>query len=215
MPKDLKTLRLKDIPSEVWIILIGIILFFGFGSILAWFGPDPSQVVRASSSKVPDFSKLSREETIEQLKAIISKSPSKHTIMAFELSPEGTLLIKQKSNDNSFQWSRTIPLNELDTFLYAQQDVKGDRDWSIHIYCADYKPCINGSNSRTINEFRLNAAIILYISSTSEVHQILGLYNRLLKLHGAASTIDVQKNTIRISQEYWNKSKNKANEMTP
>lgn len=192
--------------KQLLIVIAGVLGFLLVGNLLTWRGPDPGHVVRASAPEVADFSSLSKEKVISKLRAVAlnkhPRSPTSH----IELSNDGNLLLKLESTQSNFQSTRTIPLAQLDQFLYAEQTVKGDRNWSIHIYCANYQKCITGSNSRTAGNFSLNADGILYMSPNGDVYQALGLLNRLLELHGAQSTIDVRKNTIRISEEHWRRS---------
>ncbi len=206
MPKDSEQFRLPDHQSTVGIIISGVILFFGVGSFIAWHGPDPSQVVRTSAPEVPNFSHLSKEETIAKLRETSLDKPSKYPTFILKLSNDGSLQLTPGSTQSSFQRTRTIPIAQIDTFLYAQQAAKGNRFWNIHLYCANYKECITGSNSRAAGNFSLNADSIFYMLSNGDVYQVLGLLNRLLVLHGAESTIDTSKNTIRISREYWEES---------
>jgi hypothetical protein len=188
------------------IVLAGALGCLLIGYWAAWYGPDPSQVIRASSPAVPDFSQLSEAEVVEKLEAILSRQPAAYPATRIHRLAGGRLRLELEYPQSGFRSTRTVPFSELDRFLYGEQAVKGKRTWAIHVYCANSQKCITGTNSRTAGEFNLNADGILYLPPEGDVKEVLGLFNRFLALYGAKSTIDVSKNTIRISEEYWQQS---------
>ena len=189
--------------QQLLFVIAGVLAFLSIGYWMTWKGPDPSQVIRASSSEVPNFPNLSEAETVEKLKAVLLSQRPKYPIKNIELLDGGKLQLKRDSSQNDFKSTRIIPLSQVDRFLYAEQAVKGERSWTIYLYCANMQKCITVSNNRTANDFSLNADGVIGMPPYGDVRQVLGLFNRLLELNNAQSTIDTSKNTIRISQEYW------------
>ncbi|WP_155834700.1 hypothetical protein [Leptolyngbya sp. PCC 6406] len=184
-------------------LIIGVFLVAVLIGAYTWFGPDPGNVIRAAAADVPSFALLSKEETVAELGKIITGQSHKGYQGTVELLKDGNLKTVLKSRDSDYESKRIIPLAQLDTFLYAEQSPKGKRIWDIRVFCAHYQQCIIGSTNRSKGNFTLNADTVFYIEPDGDVWQILGILNRLLELHGAQSTIDTSRNTIRISQEYW------------
>ena len=206
MRRKSKKTSLPQIGREARIFIAaiaGVILTVSLIGTYTWFGPDPSNVIRSSSSKVPSLSFLSKEETVAELRKIAMTQSYNAEKVTLELTDDGALKIFRKSDGSDYESTKIVSLSQLDAFFYAQQQPKGERIWDINVFCANYQQCINGSNNRADSDFTLNADTIFWIEPYGDVRQIIGLLNQLLGLHGAQSTIDTSKNTIRISQEYW------------
>lgn len=180
---------------------IGVFTFIG---VFTWFGPDPSDVVRSSSSEVPNFSHLSAEEAIRKLQKIVIDPHVDYRMTLVELSEDGYLRTTYESADSSYTEMQRVPLAKLDQFVYAQKSLKGKLPWRVQVFCANYQMCIKASDSRTgirTGEYTLNQDTLI-LEYQRDIKTVLGLLNRLLEVHGAEQTIDQSKNIIRISQEY-------------
>ena len=158
-------------------------------------------VMRSSSSQVPDFSRLSEEDVMRKLQDIVIDHQADYRTTLIEFADDKHLHIKRESADSSYKETRMVSLAELDQFVYAEKSLKGKLPWRVNVFCANYQMCIKGSNSRT-KDFTLNQDTLI-LEYQGGIETVLGLLNRLLEIHGAERTIDQSKNTIRISQEYW------------
>ncbi|MGR3273794.1 hypothetical protein ACSYAD_01670 [Acaryochloris marina NIES-2412] len=186
-------------------LLATVIGVFNLIGVITWFGPDPIDVVRSSSPEVPDFSHLSAEETIIKLQKIVIDPHADFRMTLVELSEDGYLRTTYESADRSYTETQRVPLAKLDQFVYAQKSVRGEFPWRVQVFCAHYQMCIKASHSRKGNrtgEYALNQDTLI-LKYHRDIQTALGLLNRLLEIYGAKQTIDQSKNTIRISQEYW------------
>lgn len=208
MPIKKEHRKLQQLSSK-WKFLgllgIGIGIFHLIGAI-AWFGPDPTDVVRSSSPEVPNFSHLSAEEVIRKLQKIVIDSRADYRTTLLELSDDGYLQTTFESADRSYTETQRVPLAKLDQFVYAQKSLRGKLPWNVQVFCANYQKCIKASHSRKGNrtgEYALNQDTLI-LEYQRDIKTVLGLLNRLLEIYGAEQTIDQSKNTIRISEEYGN-----------
>jgi hypothetical protein len=193
-------------PGSQWIwIGLALLLVIPVGLEAFGFWPyDPVSVIRGTSETVPDFSDLSEDETIAALQQIITRrGDGRWYVRSLELRGEGQLKLVKATTGN-FTQTVWVPLAELDTFLYA--DIfKGQEPWGIEVFCAHRVDCLR---LESVNDGELtrradnNDSWFFAAYSAADARQALGLFNRLLELNNAPSTIDTGPSVTYIQRRY-------------